>query len=69
MAWTTLGIGLALLLVGFGGQILWIARTREPEPDVKQARRWLVGIGSLVAGLWLVALSAVKLLQSAHPHL
>ncbi len=69
MAWTTFAIGLTLLLVGFGGQILWIARKRQPEPDLKQARRWLIGIGSLVAGLWLVALSAVKLLHSAHPHL
>ncbi len=69
MEWMTLGIGVALLLVGFAGQMFWIARKRKIQPDVQVARRWLVGIGSLVAGLWLVALSAVKLLQSAHPHL
>ncbi len=68
MAWWTLGIGLALLAAGFVGQLLWIAH-HQSQPDVRHAGRWLLGIGSLVAGLWLMALSVVKLLHSAHPHL
>jgi hypothetical protein len=68
MAVTTLIIGIILLGIGLLGHTFFTRQKRELHPDEHKARRWVVTIGSLVAGLWLVAFSAAQLLHYYRGH-
>jgi hypothetical protein len=63
MATITLIIGIILLGMGLLGHTFFTRQKRALQPDEHRARRWVVTIGSLVAGLWLVAFSAAQLLH------
>jgi hypothetical protein len=63
MALLTLIIGVILLGIGLLGHTFFTRQKRELHPDEHRARRWVMTIGSLVAGLWLVAFSATQLLH------
>jgi cytochrome bd-type quinol oxidase subunit 1 len=66
MATTTLIIGIIFLGCGLLGHHFFTREKRQLHPDEHRARKWIVTIGSLVAGLWLVAFSAAQLLHSYH---
>lgn len=69
MAVITLIIGVILLGAGLLGHTFFTRFTRQKRqlhPDEHKARRWVMTIGSLVAGLWLVAFSAAQLLHYYH---
>ena len=68
MAVTTLIIGIILLGTGILGHTFFTRQKRALHLDEHKARRWVVTIGSLVAGLWLVAFSAAQLLRYYRGH-
>lgn len=63
MATITLIFGIILLGIGVCGHHFFTTTRRKYSADELLARRWVVTIGSLVVGLWLVAVSAVHLLH------
>lgn len=63
MAITTLIIGVILLGIGLLGHTFFTRQKRALQPDEHRARKWVVTIGSLVAGLWLAAFSVAHLLH------
>jgi hypothetical protein len=63
MATLTLIIGIILLGAGLLGHTFFTRQKRALHPDEHKARKWVMTIGSVVAGLWLVAFSAVQLLH------
>jgi hypothetical protein len=66
MATTTLILGIILLGIGLLGHHFFTREKRALHPDEHKARKWVMTIGSLVAGLWLVAFSAAQLLHYYH---
>ena len=64
MATLTLIIGIILLGMGLLGHTFFTRQKRALHPDEHKARRWFMTIGSLVAGLWLVAFSAAHLIHN-----
>jgi hypothetical protein len=66
MAWFTLIFGGAILIVGLLGQIFGIRKGAPSHPHDRHARRLIVTVGSMVAGLWLVAFSVARLLHLQH---
>jgi hypothetical protein len=66
MAWFTLLFGALLLGIGIGGQIFAVGKKRAAHPEDRQARKWVVALGTLVIGLWCVAFSAAHLLHLHH---
>jgi hypothetical protein len=63
MAWLTLLIGGAVLIVGLLGQFFGIRRGHPAHPEDRRMGKLVVTIGSTVVGLWLVAFSVVHLLR------
>jgi hypothetical protein len=63
MAWFTLLIGGAVLIIGLLGQIFGIRRGRPVHPEDRRMGKIVISIGSTVVGLWLVAFSLVHLLH------
>jgi hypothetical protein len=68
MATTTLIIGVILLGIGLLGHHFFTREKRALHPDEHRARKWVVTIGSLVVGLWMVAFSAVQLIHYYGAH-
>ncbi len=68
MAVITLIIGVVLLGMGLLGHTFFTRQKRALHPDEHRARRWVMTIGSVVAGLWLVAFSAAELLRYYKGH-
>lgn len=68
MATTTLIIGIILLGIGLLGHTFFTRQKRTLHPDEHRARKWVMTIGSLVAGLWLMAFSAAQLLHHYRGH-
>lgn len=69
MAWFTLALGALLIAIGVGGQIFGIRKTHKLAHYDRPVRKWIVTVGSLVIGLWIVAFSAAHVLhlhQSGH---
>jgi hypothetical protein len=66
MATTTLIFGIILLGPGILGHHFFTREKRQLHPDEHRARKWVMTIGSLVVGLWLVAFSAAQLLHIYH---
>lgn len=66
MAWTTLILGALLMAIGIGGQIFGIRKSSTLAPHDRPARRWILTVGSLVIGLWIVAISAAHYLHHHH---
>lgn len=62
MDWALLALGIVLFGAGVVGQIRGRAKAKTFHPDDLRARRWVVTVGSIVVGAWLVALSAAHLL-------
>jgi hypothetical protein len=48
------------------GHHFFTREKRQLHPDEHRARKWVMTIGSLVVGLWLVAFSAAQLLHIYH---
>jgi hypothetical protein len=63
MAWLTLIIGAILLGIGITGQVFGTSKVRISHPHDRRARRWVMTVGSVVIGLWLVAFSAAHLIH------
>jgi hypothetical protein len=68
MAVVTLIIGIVLLGIGLLGHTFFTRQKRALHPDEHRARRWVMTIGSVVVGLWLVAFSAAQLLAYYKSH-
>jgi hypothetical protein len=66
MAWTTLILGALLMAIGIGGQIFGTRKTTTLAPHDRRARNWIFTVGTVVIGLWIVALSAVHFLHHHH---
>lgn len=69
MDWFFLAVGIVLFGIGIVGQVRGRAEAKKFHPDDLRARRWVVTVGLIVVGAWLVALSAARLLyltQVAH---
>lgn len=66
MAWLTLAIGALLIVIGVGGQIFGTRKTSRIASYDRHVRRWVLTIGSLVIGLWIVAFSAAHVLHLHH---
>lgn len=62
MIWILLSVGLILFGIGIGAQVRGRAKARESPADDSRARRWVVTVGTVVVGAWLVALSATHLI-------
>ncbi len=63
MAWLTLIIGGAVLIIGLLGQVFGIRRGHPAHPEDRRVGRIVITIGSTVVGLWLVAFSVAHLLE------
>ncbi len=66
MAWTTLILGALLMAIGIGGQIFGTRKSSTLAPHDRPVRRWVLTVGSLVIGLWIVAISAAHFLHHHH---
>jgi len=66
MAWFTLVIGALLMAVGIGGQIFGVRKSTRLAAHDRSARNWILTVGSLVVGLWIVAFSAAHFLHLHH---
>lgn len=66
MAWFTLILGALLMVIGIGGQIFGIRKTSKLAAHDRPARKWVLTVGSLVVGLWIVAFSAAHVLHYHH---
>jgi hypothetical protein len=66
MAWFTLIIGALLMAIGLGGQIFGVRKSSTLASHDRPVRKWILTVGSLVAGLWVVAFSAAQFLHHHH---
>lgn len=66
MAWFTLILGALLMIVGLGGQTFGLRKTSRLGAEDHPARKWIITVGSLVVGLWIVAYSAAHVLHHHH---
>jgi len=66
MAWITLIFGALLMAIGIGGQIFATRKSSTLAPQDRPVRKWVFTVGSLVVGLWIVALSAAHYLHHHH---
>lgn len=66
MAWLTLIFGILLMAVGIGGQIFGTRKSSALAAHDRPARKWVLTVGSLVIGLWIVAFSAAHVLHYHH---
>jgi hypothetical protein len=66
MAWFTLILGALLMAVGLGGQIFGTRKSSTLAAHDRPVRKWILTVGSLVAGLWVVAFSAAHYLHHHH---
>ncbi|HSY00655.1 MAG TPA: hypothetical protein VK819_00805 [Acidobacteriaceae bacterium] len=63
MAWFTLTLGALLMAIGLGGQIFGTRKSSTLAAHDRPVRKWILTVGSLVAGLWVVAFSAAHYLH------
>ena len=66
MVWFTLILGVILMIIGLAGQTFGVRKTSRLAPHDRPVRKWVLTVGSLVVGLWVVAFSAAHFL---HRHL
>ncbi|MGC2619373.1 MAG: hypothetical protein WA414_10065 [Acidobacteriaceae bacterium] len=66
MAWFTLILAALLMLVGLAGQIFGVRKSSTLAPHDRPVRKWVLTVGSLVAGLWVVAFTAAHYLHYHH---
>jgi hypothetical protein len=63
MSWFFLIVGIVLFGIGIAGQIFGRSKAGHLHPDDLRARKWVVTVGSMVVGAWLLAISAAHLLS------
>jgi hypothetical protein len=63
MVWVTLILGVLLMAIGIGGQIFGVRKSTALAPHDRPVRKWVLTVGSLVVGLWIVAFSAAHVLR------
>jgi uncharacterized membrane protein YiaA len=66
-AWLTLIIGGVILIIGLLGQIFGIRGGKSGHPADKRVGTIVVSIGSVVVGVWIASLAAIRLLHM-HSH-
>ena len=66
MAWFTLTVGALLMAIGLAGQIFGVRKSSQLASHDRPVRKWILTVGSLVAGLWVVAFSAAQFLHHHH---
>jgi hypothetical protein len=66
MVWLTLILGILLMTIGIGGQIFGTSKSTRLASHDRPARKWIITVGSLVVGLWIVAFSAAHALHHHH---
>jgi hypothetical protein len=66
MAWFTLALGVLLMVIGLGGQLFGTRKASTLGAQDRPARKWIIAVGSLVIGLWIVAFSAAHVLHHHH---
>jgi hypothetical protein len=63
MAWFTLTVAALLMIIGLAGQIFGVRKSSQLASQDRPVRKWILTVGSLVAGLWVVAFSAAQFLH------
>jgi hypothetical protein len=66
MVWFTLTICVILMAIGLAGQIFGIRKTATLGSHDRPVRKWVITVGSLVVGLWIVAFSTAHFLHYHH---
>jgi hypothetical protein len=66
VVWITLILGVILMAIGIGGQIFGTRKSHTLAVQDRPARRWILTVGTLVIGLWVVAYSAAHYLHHHH---
>ncbi|MGC2636407.1 MAG: hypothetical protein WA294_04465 [Acidobacteriaceae bacterium] len=66
VTWITLTVGVLLMIVGLAGQIFGVRKTSRLADHDRPVRKWILTVGSLVLGLWIVAFSAAHYLHHHH---
>ncbi len=66
MAWFTLIFGALLMAIGIGGQIFGTRKFNALAAHDRPVRKYIITVGSLVVGLWIVAFSAAHVLHLHH---
>lgn len=66
VTWVTLGIGVVLMAIGLAGQIFGVRKSSTLAVHDRPVRKWVLTVGSLVVGLWVVAFYASHYLQHHH---
>jgi hypothetical protein len=66
LTWLTFSIGVVLMAIGLGGQVFGIRKTSRLADHDRPVRKWILTVGSLVIGLWVIAFSAAHYLHYHH---
>jgi hypothetical protein len=66
LTWFTLALGVVLMAVGLGGQTFGIRKSSTLAHHDRPVRKWILTVGSLVVGLWVIAFWAAHFLHRAH---
>jgi hypothetical protein len=64
MTWIALIIGFALLIIGITGQFRGVRKeSAATHTEGPRLVRWILTIGSVVVGLWIITFFAARLLH------
>jgi hypothetical protein len=66
LTWFTLAVGIVLMAIGLGGQIFGVRKSSTLAVHDRPVRKWILTVGSLVVGLWVVAFWAAQYLHHHH---
>lgn len=66
MNWFLLIVGIILFGIGIVSQIRWRSKVSHIHPHDLRARRWVITVGSIVAGALLGAIGLAHLLYTLH---
>ena len=66
LTWCTLAVGVVLMVIGLSGQIFGVRKANVLAHHDRPVRKWVLTVGSVVVGLWIVAFSAAHFLHHQH---
>jgi hypothetical protein len=66
LTWFTLAVGIVLMAIGLGGQIFGVRKSATLAAHDRPVRKWILTVGSLVVGIWVVAFYTAHYLHHHH---